>query len=85
MFTVRRIIWTLLILSAPGLKGTGALSGVEPVKLLPPAGEYPVFCRPKRFSEAGFAARLAVSADRRLRLDRTDGVPASAAVAIEFR
>ena len=67
------------------LEGDGALSGVEPVKLLPPAGEYPVFCRPKEFSEAGFAARLAVSADRRLRLDRTDGVPASAAVAIEFR
>ena len=67
------------------LEGDGALSGVEPVKLLPPVGEYPVFCRPKEFSEAGFAARLAVSADRRLRLDRTDGVPASAAVAIEFR
>lgn len=67
------------------LEGDGALSGVEPVKLLPPADEYPVFCRPKEFSEAGFAARLAVSADRRLRLDRTDGVPASAAVAIEFR
>ena len=46
------------------LEGDGALSGVEPVKLLPPVGEYPVFCRPKEFSEAGFAARLAVTGCR---------------------
>lgn len=63
----------------------GAVSGIDPHKLIPAEGLYAVTCTPKTDKDPSYDATLSIGPDRKLSLSRPDFPLPSGETTIEFR